>query len=96
MAALVAAPSTLALLGLEHEDLGGDVGIDVVGAHEGGDRPVCEVFDGGDAGAAHRFLVRGAHIEDLCAAVIVGEVALARGECVLEHHDDQVAVDGGA
>jgi hypothetical protein len=33
--------------GIEDEDLGGDVGVDVVGAHEGADGAVGELFDGG-------------------------------------------------
>jgi len=80
----------------EDEDFGGDVGVDVVGAHEGADGATRDLFDGGDAGAAHGFLVGGAHLEDLCGAVVLGEVALTGGECVLEHDDDHVAVDRGA
>src|SRR3954454_6018701 len=82
--------------GVEDEDLDGDVGVDVIGAHQGADSAVGELFDGGDAGAAHGLLVGGAHVEDLLGAVTGGEVALAGREGVLEHDDDEVTVDGGA
>ena len=82
--------------GFEDEDLGGEVGVDVVGAHEGQDGAAGEVFDRGDAVGAHGVLIGAAHVEHLLGAVAVGEVALAGRERVLEHDDDQVAVDRGA
>ena len=85
-----------ALLGFEDEDFGGEVGVDVVGAHERQHGAAGEVFDGGDAIGAHGVLVGATRFEHVFGAVAVGEVALAGRQGVLEDDDDEIAVDRGA
>ena len=71
-------------LRLEDEDLDRQVGVDVVGAHEGDHLSVGDLLDRRTGLRRDRVLIGAAHRVDLFLAVALDEVALALGQRVLQ------------
>src|SRR5829696_5610672 len=81
--------------GSEHEYLDGEVGVDVVLAHEGGDLALELAFDDCDQVVAHRELIVVAKLQNPIGATVVDERALAFGKRVRKHDGYDVVVDQG-
>jgi hypothetical protein len=87
---------TVAGEGLEDEHLDGEVGVDVVVAHERDDSSPCELLHGGDRVGLHRVLkCASAVLHDLVLAVL-HEGLLAFGEGGAQDSHDDVRPDRGA
>ena len=79
---------------LEDEHLDGDVGVDVVIAHEADDLAAGELLDLLAAAFAHHALPAPAQVEHGLTLAGCDEVALPTRERVLEHHEHRVIAQG--
>jgi hypothetical protein len=69
----------------EDEAFDGDVGFEVVGAHERDYVTAGELLDASDEVGAHRLLLGPAHLEHEFCAVVDDEALFAFAECVAQN-----------